>query len=225
MGKTPVAKHEIIASFLCVMGVLLIIRPPILFSWMGKYGTYTGFTFGWILITIASLSRSVAYVTFNICAKKKQDWLLLAFSSSLFDAVVGGLCFGIYYNIGYSIIPEINKDDWMLMTASSLARLASNLFWVNFCVFIPISHQSIISSFDKVWAYALSIIVFHETIYMLSIVGASEIFVAMILLASFYEPKRKKSIEIKDVILKSLPPNEECLLEEEDQIPDIKSKE
>lgn len=178
-GATPA---EVVSMLLCIMGVICIVRPPALFHFFFgdeinvDRGGQVVSSQGYVLAVASMVMSAITMVSQPAYVRhhgKLRSMILQDFSRTLVTGFV------VFYTDSTGNVSQFERSiPWVVFIL--VAHRVSSLGWMYAATMIPISHQGVIRSFDKVWAYFLGVFIFHEKLHWLSIVGATEIWIALL---------------------------------------------
>jgi len=192
---------ESLSLALCCVGVLLIVRPPGLINLLQLDGLGIDFSRGDFVETnwayawcgTATLFSALAMLSIADCVRANGK------TATWFIRMLGPVVIGTIFTIAFSgsVVPTTER--FLFLLVSCFVFLGSTIGWTIASGLIPISHQSIIFSFDKIWAYAFGLLLFGEQLYMLSITGAASIWVGLITIATQVDlPDEEEEDEFED---------------------------
>jgi drug/metabolite transporter (DMT)-like permease len=166
---------EWFAMALCLLGVICIVRPPTLFHLMFGDAIDTERPSdvddsGYIWASIATSACAFTMLCLPPATRILGKFQLLFYLYHW--RWVGGAIILAY--TGDWDIPQ--WEDVPVLITAVFMDTGSAIGWTYASIMMPIAHQSIIFSFDKVWAYGMGVALFKEKLHWLSVLGACEVF-------------------------------------------------
>jgi len=192
LGQT-IRNAEWVAVWLSVMGVFLIVRPAVFFKYFMEADDERSAMYnptGYAFATISMFLQGVFMIIMPVV--KQQSGPLTLAGITNFGSAVAGLT-GILVDSILHGLDLPSWSDWILILSFATMVNMCRWGWMFVSDLVPVSHQSIILSFDKVWAYGAGVLIFKEPLHLLSIIGAAEVWIALIIMALYGQNESKES--------------------------------
>jgi len=170
----------LIATFLCIIGILLITRPAFMGTFVDTSRPhYVNDTVGYWFVAIGTFTSAMANFTIeNIDPAIPLE--TVTHVSYGFRVV-----FGVF--LSYLLEPEFSTSvsnlELVYIMAFGVSISAGHLLWQSASTQIPPLHQRLIFSIDNFWAFIVGAVLFHERVPFTSILGAILISCANIITA------------------------------------------
>jgi len=173
---------EVISICMCVIGVLFICRPTAIFRpifpEMDLHQDFVESKWGYFWTSLAAFFTAINML-FTKLSAVSAHWTSFMYARCLLRVIICMLASAFFEQ---QVFDSADILVWPYFVACSVCCLIGTLFWMFSGKYIPVSHQSIIISFDKVWGYVIGVLVFDEELHILSIFGAIEIWIGILLM-------------------------------------------